>query len=102
MRTGEPDALDAAHLVHGFEQSREVAVGFVWRLVVVHYLTEQLDFLQALLRRRTHLRQDVRLRPHPLVAPRVRDHAEAAVLVAALDDRHPRADRICAPREAER
>jgi hypothetical protein len=46
--------------------------------------------------------EDVRDRPHPLVAARVRHHAEGAELVAAFDDRDVGLDRIAAARDAQR
>ena len=76
--------------------------GIVRRVVVVDDLPEQLHFAVAAGGRLAHLGQDVGLRAHPLVAARVRHDAEAAELVAALDDRHVRLDRIAAPRHAER
>ena len=94
MRTGESDALDPWTVVDRFEQPGEVARRVVGGLVVIHDLPEQLHFLEAAACRVAHFREDLRFRPHPLVAARVRDHAEAAVLVAAFDDCHPGANRI--------
>ena len=91
-----------ATVVHRFEQPGEVAGRIVGRLVVVHDLAEELHLPAPASAASPHLGQDLGLRPHALVAARVRHHAEAAVLVAAFDDRHPRADRIAAARQAER
>src|SRR2546428_4852978 len=52
--------------------------------------------------RLTHFRHDVGLGTHPLVSARVRDHAEAAELVAPFDDGHVRLDRIAPSRDPER
>ena len=89
-------------LVHRLEQPGEVAAGIVGRRVVVHDLPEQLHLAAPGRRRLADLRQDVGLRPHPLVAARVRHDAEAAELVAALDDRDVRLhrDRCAASRRA--
>ncbi len=88
--------------VYGFEQPAEVARRIVGRRVVVHDLAEQLHFSVARVGGLTDLRHDIRLRPHALVSPRVRDDAEAAELVAPFDDRHIRLDRIGTPRHAKR
>ena len=44
VRAREADPLDAADAVHCFEQAGEVAGGIVGRAIVVHDLSEQLDF----------------------------------------------------------
>ena len=102
MRAGEPDTLDAVDVVHRLEQAGEIAARVVRRLVVVHDLAEQLHFASAVRRGLADLRQDVGLRPHALVAARVRDDAEAAELVAAFDDRDVRLHRVVPPRHPER
>ena len=102
MRAGKPDPRDALDFVDLLQQRREVTGGVVGRLIVIDDLPQELDFPQAPGGGVAHFGQDLGLRPHPLVAPRVRDHAEAAVLVAAFDDRHPRTHRVIAPRDAER
>src|SRR4030095_16927990 len=53
-------------------------------------------------RRVADFRQDVGLGAHALVAARVRHYAEAAELIAALDDRDVRLDRIVSRRHAKR
>jgi hypothetical protein len=53
-------------------------------------------------RRLADLGQDVGLRPHPLVPAGIGDDAKAAELVAALDNRDVRLDRIASPRHAKR
>ena len=78
MRAGEADALDAVHLVNGFQQTGKIALRIVGRLVVIDDLTEQLHFLQAARGGVADLRQNLALRPHPFVAARVRHDAEAA------------------------
>ena len=65
-------------VVHRFEQPREVAGRVVGSLVVVHDLSEELHFPEAAVGGVPHLCKDLRFRPHPLVAARVRDDAEAA------------------------
>ena len=57
--------------------------------------------IQTLARRLPHFLEDVPLRPHPLVAARIRHDAERAELIAPLDDRHVRLDGIVAARDAE-
>ena len=102
MGAREPDALDARDGVHRFEEPCEVARRIVGRLVVIDDLAEQLHLAMAGRRRLPDFRHDVGLRPHSLVPARVRDDAEAAELVAPLDDGHQRLDRIAASRDAER
>ena len=102
MGAREADPLDAVDVVDRFEQPGEVARRLVGRLVVVHDLTEQLHFLAAGRGELAHLGQDVGPGTHPLVAARVRHHAEAAELVAPFDDRHIPLDPIVAPRDPER
>ena len=102
MRAREPDPLDARHVVDGLEQPRKVTAGVVGRLVVIDDLAEELHLAEPLAGRGAHLVEDLGLRTHALVAARVRHDAEAAALVAALDDRDPRPDRVVSPRQAER
>ena len=77
MRARKPDALDARHVVHRLQQRGEIARRIVRRLIVIDDLPEQLDLAVPLARRLTHFVEDVALRPHALVAARVRHHAEA-------------------------
>ena len=102
MRAGEPDALHARHLVHRFEQPREVARGIVRRLVVVDDLPEQLHLASARRCCFPRLGENLGLRPHPFVPTRVRHDAEAAVLVAPFDDCHPCPHGIVASRKRKR
>src|SRR6185436_2346574 len=88
--------------VHRFEQAREVALRLVWRDVVVHDLTKQLDFPTSAGRHLPDLGQDIALGPHALVPTRVGYDAEAAELVAALDDGDVGLDRIAAAGDAQR
>ncbi len=88
MRAREPDPPNPGHAVHRREQSGEVALRIVGRLVVVHDLAEQVNFGPTATDRLVNLGQDLRLRAHPLVPPGLRHHAERAVVVAALDDGH--------------
>ena len=76
--------------------------GVVGRLIVVDDLSEELHFAGAASPRHADVRQDVGDRPHPLVPARVRDDAEGAELVAALDDGDVRLERIGAARNPQR
>ena len=76
--------------------------GIVRRLVVIDDLPEQLDFLVPFGGRLHHLVDDVALGAHPLVAARVRHHAERAELVAAFDDGDVGLHRIVPARHPER
>ena len=98
MRAGEPDPVDARHVVNRLQQPAEVARRIVGRRVVVHDLPEQLDLAATLVRRVPNLRQDVSLGTHPLMAAGVGYDAEAAELVAPLDDRHVGLHGIGSPR----
>jgi hypothetical protein len=102
MRTGKADTLHARHLVHLLQQAREVAFRIVGRLVVVHDLPEELDLAMALVGRLADLGENLRRRPHPLVAPGVRHHAEGAELVAAFDDVDVGLHRVRPARDPER
>ncbi len=102
MRAGEPDPIDALHLVHRLEQAGEVTGGVVRRRVVVHNLPEQLHFPPAARGGLADFRDDVSLGPHALVPPRVGYDAEAAEVVAAFDDGHVRLHRIAPPRHPQR
>ena len=102
VRAGKTDPLDAVDVVNRFEEPDEIARSVVRRLVMVDDLAEQLHFLAALRRGLAHFSHDVAPGPHALVAARVRYDAEAAELVAALDDRHVGLDRIRAPSDPQR
>ena len=54
---------------------------------VVHGLAQEFDLNEAVVQKVLDLAQDVRHRPAALRSPCVRDDAEGAALVAALDDR---------------
>ena len=69
---------------------------------MVHDLPEELYLASAARNDVMDLGEDIRLRPHPLVAARVRHHAEAAEFVAALDDRDVRPGGIAAANDAQR
>src|SRR5438128_938731 len=101
MRTGEADAPERRNVVDRFQESGKVAVGFVWRLIVVHNLPEQLHFHVSGLSRLAHLSHDVSLRTHPFLAPRVRHDAEAAKFVAPFDDGYVGLHRILPPRDPQ-
>ena len=89
------------NVVDGREQRSEVAVRVVGRLVVVDDLPEQVDFPPAAGDGVLDVRQDLGLRAHPLAAPRVRNDAERAVVVAALEDGDVRLDRVGPPCDPE-
>ena len=67
VRAGEPNPPEALDLAQPLEQSREIAI-HVRRLVMIHDLSEQLDFPCAGLHRAPCVREDVRGRPHAFVA----------------------------------
>jgi hypothetical protein len=102
MRTRKPDAFDARNLVNGLEKRREITRRIVRRLIVIHDLAEQLDFAVPAARGLDHFVQNVALRSHALVPACVRDDAERAELVAALNDGDVSLHRIETPRDAER
>ena len=102
MRAREPDPLETLDLVDAREQLREVARRVVRGLVMVHDLSEELDFPRARRDRLPHVREDVIDWAHPLVTARVRHHAEGAEVVAALDDRDVRLQRIAAASDPQR
>ena len=102
MRAREADAVEPGHLVDGFEKAREVAAGIVGSLVVIDDLSQELHLAAAARHGLADLRQNVGFRAHALVPARVRHHAEAAELVAALDDGHIGLHGIAAPRDAQR
>jgi len=97
VRTGKANPLDAGNGVHCLEQRREVALWVVGRLVVIDDLPEEVNLLPPGGHRLFHLPQDLLLRPHALVPPGIRDHAERAVVVAALEDRHVCPDGVRPP-----
>src|SRR4051812_31660783 len=82
VRARETDSFDPRHFVYGFEQAAEIARRIVGCRVVVHDLSEQLDFLAPGFGCLPNLREDVGLRTHTFVAARIRHDAEAAELVA--------------------
>src|SRR5688572_14622980 len=86
VRTRESDPLDTRHLVNRLQQSGEIALRVVRRLVVIHDLAEQLNFAMPLARRLPNFSQDVALRPHPLRSAGIGHHAERAEFVAPFDD----------------
>ena len=102
MRTGEADALDAFDIVHISQEIGELARRVVRRRIVIHDLAEKLNLLAAGLNGVANVGQDVRLVAHPLVAAGVRHHAERAVVVAPLDDRHVGLHGISPVRDAQR
>ena len=102
MRAGEPHSPDARHRIHRREQVREVAAWVVGSLVVVDDLPEQMDFGPTALDRLLDLFQNLALRTHPLMTAGVRDDAESAVVVAALDDGHIRLHRVHPARHPQR
>src|SRR5215211_2914343 len=102
MRACKPYTLDTGHFVDRGQQFSEVAPRSVWRLVVIDDLPEELDLLSAGLCCLPHVSQDVGLRPHALVSPRVRDDAERTVVVAAFDDRDVGLDGIVASGNPQR
>src|SRR5690242_20615631 len=102
MRAGESNAFDPVDVVDRFEEAWKVAVWIVRRLVVVDDLPEELDLAPAVRRRLAHLRENVRLRPHPLLPPCIWYDAETTELVAAFDDRDIRACRLVAARDSQR
>src|SRR5262245_40999847 len=102
MRARKPDALDARHLVDGFQKRREVARRVVRGLVVVDDLPQQLDFSVDLISGADHFLDDVPSWTHALVPARVRDDAKGTELVAPLDNGDERLDWIVASRQAER
>ena len=102
VRAGKPHALNAVHRATRASTRGKVARRIVGRLIVVDDLSEQLNLAMPLTRRLSYFVEDVALRAHPLVAARVRHHAERAELVAAFDDRDPRPHRIAMPDDAER
>ena len=101
MWTREPDPVKARDLVEALQQSSEVAGGIVWRLVMVHDLSEELDLFGSRVSRVLRLGDDVAHWTHALLPARIRDDAEGAELVAPFDDRHVRLERIEAPRDPE-
>src|SRR6188768_4298717 len=102
MRAGKSDSIDARDLVNRFEEPGEIARTVIRSLIVIDNLPKQLHLTVPGLRRRPDLGEDLRLRSHPLLATSVRNHAEAAVLIAALNDRHPRPHWVAATRHGER
>ena len=76
MRTGEAYPLDSRHVVHQFQETREIATGSVRRLIVVDDLPQQMNLAAAGRRRFRRLGDDLGRRPHSLVPPRVGNHAE--------------------------
>ena len=68
---------------------------------MIHDLPEKLHLFEPVLCRVPHLRENLRLGPHPFMAACVRDHAEAAVLVAPFDDRDPGSDWIATAGQPE-
>ena len=102
MRAGEPDAIDSLDILHKFQQAGEVAVTTVRRLIVVHDLPQQMYFAASGGGSFGDLRNNLRGRPHPLVAARVRDDAEGAEVVTSLDNGDERLDRITSNCNAER
>src|SRR4030095_15677000 len=102
VRTGETDPLNSVHLVDCFEESGKIAIGIVGCLIGGHDLPEELYFPESARCGIPDLGDDLRFRTHPLVSARIWNDAEAADLVAALDDRDPGANRVVAPGEAKR
>src|SRR5919201_366529 len=86
MRAREPDPLDPLNLVDGFQERSEVASRVVRRAVMVDDLSQKLNLAMARCCGLARFGHNLRFRPHPLVASRVRYDAERAELVAALDD----------------
>jgi hypothetical protein len=68
---------------------------------VIHDLAQQLDLPVPGRGRVVHLRQDVGLWPHPFVPPGIRNDAEGAEVVAALDDRDVGLHRVHPPGNAQ-
>jgi hypothetical protein len=65
-------------------------------------LPEELKLAGAVVDRMAGVGENVRDRPHALVPTRVRDDAEGAEFVAALDDRDVGLEWIAATRDPER
>ena len=72
MRTGEPDATNAADRADPLQEGREVTGRVVRRLVVIDDLPEQLHFDAAGVGGALHLGENVADGTHPLVPARVR------------------------------
>src|SRR5512132_2457702 len=102
MRARESYSLQALNPRNALEQLCEVAPRIVWRLVVIHDLSQQLHFPMPRSGRLPDFVEDVSHRTHAFVAARVRHHAEGAEVVAALDDVHVGLDGIGAARDSER
>ena len=102
VRARESHTLDSRHGADARQKLREVAVRVVRRLVVVDDLAEQLNLEPARVHGRSHFVENLRYRPHPFVAARVRHHAERAELIAAFDDGDPRAHGIRVPGHSQR
>ena len=102
VRAREANPLHARYGMDRFQQPSKITILIVWRLVVIHNLPEQLHLPMAGFGSGSNFGQDFGLGPHALLAPGVRHDAETAVLVAALDDRDPRAHRVAPSRHPER
>ena len=102
MRTRKPDALNSRHAVHQLEQPREVAAGPVGGRVVIHDLPEKMDLAVSAVGGKPDFVDDLRGRPHPLVASCIGHDTERAEIVAALDNRDRRPDRVRTPGHSQR
>ena len=92
VRTGETNALDAWHLMHGLQKLHEGTFAIHSRklmpAVEIYDLPQQRHFLHAAIRESFHLFHDVRDGPAALLTSRVGHNAEGTLHVAALHDAH--------------
>src|SRR5678815_1948273 len=102
MRTRKADTVDAVNVVDRRQQRGKVTRRIVGRLVVIDDLPQELNLLPAAGDRLADVRNDVGFSAHAFVAPRIRDDAERAVVVAAFDNGDVSLDWIAAPGDPER
>jgi hypothetical protein len=101
MWAREPNALDAWHFMHGFEQRGKVARRVVWRLIVIHYLPEELHLAAAAVGCVSHVSQYLGFRAHPLVPTGIRHDTESAKIVTAFNNCYVGPHRIATPDDAQ-
>jgi hypothetical protein len=98
MRTRKSDSLDTRNCIQQLKETRKVACGIVWGLIVIHDLSKEMNLFVALIHGSLHLVENFLCRTHPLVTSSVRDHTESTKIIAAFDNRYIGLDWISTPR----